>query len=116
MMNDWKFMVEVHDHQMKTREKFGIRSGFYESVIDIFQIVGFGGLFELVKTKTKDADLQVYTSVRSKGLADKTDSDGRKKALMVNISEAVITDYVKGFRDKTMRSVGRSGRSFESRT
>lgn len=102
MMNDWKFMVEVHDHLMKKREEFGVRSGFYESVIDIFKISGFGGLFELAKAKTKDADFQVYTSVRSKGAADKKDSDGRKKALSLNISEAVTADYVKGFKDNAL--------------
>jgi len=100
MMKDWKFMTDVHDFVIAKRTDFGIRPQFFQSALDVFRLTG--GLFEVAKTKTKDADFQKYIEVRSKGAVSKKDADGRRKALPLNISEAVIADFVIGNRDNSL--------------
>lgn len=100
MVKDWKFMIEVYEHVIKKRTEFGIRESFFASAWDVFRLTG--GLFEVAKTKTKDADFLKYNSMRSKGSVDKKDADSRRKALPLNISEAVTADYVRGFKDNAL--------------
>ncbi|MEC4728523.1 hypothetical protein HWQ46_23655 [Shewanella sp. D64] len=101
MVKDHRFMHQVYIHIMeKRRVTCGIRAGFIRSAIDIYKLTG--DIFSVIKTKTKDADFKQYITVRTRGVINDNEIRGRRNFLTVNISEAVIADFVAGYKNNAL--------------
>lgn len=98
------FMSDVKQHLQKKREELGIKPGFIESTVEIFQLTG--DLFSPAKAKTIDIVMDDYVQIRHRGSVVDSDIRNRKVSLILNIMEASITDRVHGFKDNAIAGVG----------
>ncbi|MBF0441592.1 MAG: hypothetical protein HQK54_06780 [Oligoflexales bacterium] len=106
MAVDINFTDEVREYYLTLREKNGIPRDFFSSSYDIARITK--SIFEPIKTKTMDYVFDQYGRIRRQGPGTIQGSlfKERNLFLQLNISEAVVTDYLEGRKDNALAGMG----------
>lgn len=114
MYDDYTFMIEVGNHFKKKRVELGARTDFVGSAIDMVKATG--DAFFVAKAKTIDGVFQRLEHIRSANRLKESEVFGSKLCLILNISEAVVTDNLEGRRNNALVGLGLSLNPLETVT
>lgn len=112
MYHDWTLMVDVGNHFARKRQELGARADFIGSAIDIGRATG--DLFFVAKAKTIDGVFKRFQTIRGNNYLAESEAAGSKLCLVLNITEAVVTDNLQGHRNNALVGIGLSLNPLES--
>lgn len=101
MAENYAFMVELNNHILLEREKFGIPSDLVGKLTALKAIYG-GQMFGPTKIASMDLVNQLFAQVRYYNILTPESEQSLKDALKLNILEASVTENLVGYTDNAM--------------
>lgn len=101
MAENYQFMIELNNHILAERAKFGIPSDLVGKLTVLKAIYG-GQMFGPTKIASMGLVNQVFMQVRAYGVITPQAEQALKDALKLNILEASVTENMAGYHENAM--------------
>ncbi len=106
MIKSPEFLLQLHRHYGAKLRELGIGKSFLAAARDVYRATE--DLFETAKFLTVDNSIRQYLELRAKTALTAEDLKKRNKGLFLNIFEATVSDYARGYRDNALGGVALS--------
>ncbi len=101
MASSYQFQIEVQNHLLAKRAKFGIRTDLVGALEDLKELYG-GQMFGPTKVVSMDLTNALLAKTRASGVMPPETVTTFKGALKLNILEAAVTENLVGYNDNAM--------------
>lgn len=103
MIKSPEFFAQLQPHYAKKRRELGISESFFTAVKDVYKATS--DPFETAKILTVDNTVTQYLDFRTRTELNADDLKKKNKGLLVNVLEATLADYARGYKDNALGGV-----------